>query len=175
MTIKVLFDATPALLDAIRGVRCVPSGMMQGSNTSEPKVIVATAPRVPASAAAPVADPAPVEAPESVPTAETAPEPAAAPVAAPTPEYKEQPEDVLPLLMQRFGIPEKKEDRDDDQKQLAKQLNKGLQAILREVTKDKSAKSIADLRTEADKQRFIELALLLTRDANTGEFSVNAF
>ena len=93
----------------------------------------------------------------------------------PAPEYKEKPEDVLPLLRERFNIPAAKEERTEEQQNLAKALNKAVVAVIREVTKNGAARSIADLRTEDDRQEFIRLALLLYYNVSTQQFEVKPF
>lgn len=93
----------------------------------------------------------------------------------PAPEYKEKPEDVLPLLRDRFGIPAAKEERTEEQQNLAKALNKAVVAVIREVTKNGAARSIADLRTEDDRQEFIRLSLLLYYNVSTQQFEVKPF
>lgn len=110
-------------------------------------------------------DPAP-ETPESAPAPETP---------APASEYKEKPEDVLPLLRERFAIPKNKEDRDDQQQALAKELNHAVISVIREVTKNTGAKSISDLRTDDDRREFIRMALLITYDVGTGKFETMPF
>lgn len=107
-------------------------------------------------------------------TATPAPETAAA-AAAVSGEYKERPEDVLPLLCQRFGIPENKEDRTEEQKAMAKGLNKAVREVIRDVTKNTAARAISDLRTDEDRRAFVEGALLITYNAESGEFSTVPF
>lgn len=97
------------------------------------------------------------------------------PASAPAPEYREKPEDVLPLLRERFAIPKSKEDRDDQQQALAKELNRAVISVIREVTKNTGAKSISDLRTDDDKREFIRMALLITYDVGTGKFKTMPF
>lgn len=104
------------------------------------------------------------------PATETAPA-----TEAPAPEYREKPEDVLPLLRERFAIPKNKEDRDDQQQALAKELNRAVIGVIREVTKNTGAKSISDLRTDDDRREFIRMALLITYDVGTGKFKTMPF
>lgn len=118
----------------------------------------------------PVSEPMPSAAPSA-----SGSEPASAPEAVPAPEYKEKPEDVLPLLRERFAIPKNKEDRDDQQQALAKELNRAVVSVIREVTKNTGAKSISDLRTDADRREFIRMALLITYDVGTGKFKTMPF
>lgn len=90
-------------------------------------------------------------------------------------EYRERPEDVLPLLCQRFGIPENKEDRTEEQKTMAKGLNKAVREVIRDVTKNTAARAISDLRTDDDRRAFVEGALLIAYNAESGEFSSMPF
>lgn len=106
---------------------------------------------------------------------EAATEAATAAEAAEPGEYKERPEDVLPLLCQRFGIPENKEDRTEEQKAMAKGLNKAVREVIRDVTKNTAARAISDLRTDEDRRAFVEGALLITYNAESGEFSTVPF
>lgn len=102
--------------------------------------------------------------------AETGPEAESAPA-----EYRERPEDVLPLLMQRFGIPADKEERDEEQKRKAKSLSKAVRAVIRDVTKNTAARAISDLRTDDDRREFVKGALAISYNVNDGEFSAMPF
>ena len=102
--------------------------------------------------------------------AETGPEAESAPA-----EYRERPEDVLPLLMQRFGIPADKEERDEEQKRKAKSLSKAVRAVIRDVTKNTAARAISDLRTDDDRREFVKGALAISYNVKDGEFSAMPF
>ena len=127
---------------------------------------------------------APVEPPTHPERAEAAAEAAAATAATAATaaeaaeaqgEYRERPEDVLPLLCQRFGIPENKEDRTEEQKTMAKGLNKAVREVIRDVTKNTAARAISDLRTDDDRREFVKGALAISYNVNDGEFSAMPF
>lgn len=172
--VTVTFDVTPALSRTVSEI--IDSVSMSRNFTpliefNEPQLekTVAEKPQ-----AAPVAKPDPVPAPKAQDQL-AATQPGPQQVAQPQPEYKEKPEDVLPLLRERFGIPKTKEDRTEEDQARAKALNTAVITVIREVTKNNNAKSISDLRTEDDRQEFIRLALLIAYDTNTGQFEVKAF
>lgn len=166
--VNVTLDASPALLGAIGGI-LNPTPDPTRETEREPE---------PAEQSADTARETP-DAPEvkmtAEPKPEPQPEPQPEPVKQPQPEYREKPEDVLPLLRERFGIPAGKEDRTPDEQERARGLNKAVIAVIRDVTKNSGARSIADLRTEDDRQEFIRQALLISYDVNTQAFTVNPF
>lgn len=183
INVKVMIDASERLCGAIGSLlgnaspvepeKKLRVQMNADAQAAQPEPVAeqaAAAPAVPAPA--PVAEPTPEPEPE--------PEPAA-PAAAPIPEDelppipKEKPEDVLPLLRQRFGIPDNKDDRDDEQQLRAKNLSKAVLALIRDITKNPKARSVADLRTDEDRFEFVRCALLISIDLNTGTFQVNPF
>lgn len=168
--VNVTLDASPALLGAIGGIlNPTPETTRETERESETvkqsadtALETLTVPEVKIT-----------EEPKPEPKPEPQPEPK--PVKQPQPEYREKPEDVLPLLRERFGIPAGKEDRTADEQERARGLNKAVIAVIRDVTKNSGARSIADLRTEDDRQEFIRQALLISYDVNTQSFTVNPF
>lgn len=175
INVRVMIDASERLLGAFGGL--LRSAAPVESENPQRIQMTADAPaaqpepetkQVPAPAAAvPAASPAP-ETPAAAQAAQEAP--------AAEPEMrKEQPEDVLPLLRQQFGIPESKEERDEEQQRRARNLGKAVLALIQDITKNPRARSVADLRTDADRTEFIRCALLITMDSATGQFQVNAF
>lgn len=172
MTLRVIVDVAPAVERVVRAVTAA------RGEEREPEKTPAGTPAVVAKAA----DPAPVavEAPAPVETA--------APVAGEQPglqtqaprlqtqaPYQEKPEDVLPLLRERFGIAATKEDRDEEQRRMAKELNRCVVDIIRRVTGNTGAKSIADLRDDADRERFIRESLSITYQSNSRTFYCEPF
>lgn len=170
LALKVIFDVSPAL------ARCVEQ--------------ITTAAPAPTADAQPTEEAAPVEAPVEAPavTPEVTPEvtPADGPTVAevvaafeataPQPvERKEKPEDVLPLLRQRFGIPDNKEDRTPEQQCEARNLSKCVVGLIKEVTLDKSARAITDLKTPEECAKFVERALMIARDVSNGTFQAMPF
>lgn len=158
INVRVMIDASERLIGALGGL-LRSAAPVESENPQ----------RIQMTADAPAAQPEP--------EAGQAPAPAAAAPEAPAePEMrKEQPEDVLPLLRQQFGIPESKEDRDEEQQRRARNLSKAVLALIQDITKNPRARSVADLRTDADRTEFIRCALLITMDSATGQFQVNAF
>lgn len=149
-------------------VEIVQASVLMGAET--PKTVPA---KVPAPAEqAPAQNPA---------QAEQAPAPAASrpkrkPAPLPeAPKAVETPEEAVKKLLQGFGIPAVKEDRTEDQQQMAKAMNRGLKELIQMVTHNGSARSIADLRTDDQKAEFVKLAMLMEYDAATKSFTANPF
>ncbi len=168
--VNVMLDASPALLGAIGGIL----NPIQG-NTLETERDSETVKQSAARETLTVREMLTVPELKITEVPEPQPQPQPEPVKQPQPEYREKPEDVLPLLRERFGIPAGKEDRTPDEKERARGLNKAVIAVIRDVTKNSGARSIADLRTEDDRQEFIRQALLISYDVNTQAFTVNPF
>lgn len=85
----------------------------------------------------------------------------------------ETPELAVSLLRQQFGIPAVKEDRDEEQQRRSMELNRAVMAMIREITRNNSARSLADLRSDMEKQEFIRRSLTLTYDGQ--KFEENPF
>lgn len=81
----------------------------------------------------------------------------------------ETPELAVSLLRQQFGIPAVKEDRDEEQQRRSMELNRAVMAMIREITRNNSARSLADLRSDMEKQEFIRRSLTLTYDGQKFE------
>lgn len=182
INVRVIIDASERLIGAFGGL--LRSAAPVESEKPQRIQMTADAPaaqpepeaaQVPAPvAAAPGATVEPVE--TAAAQVETVTVPEAPATAQAEPEMrKEQPEDVLPLLRQQFGIPESKEERDEEQQRRARNLGKAVLALIKDITKNPRARSVADLRTDADRTEFIRCALLITMDSATGQFQVNAF
>lgn len=166
MTLRVIIDVAPAVERVVRAVTAARGEEREPEKTpaGTPEAVVAKA-----------ADPAPgaVEAPAPVETAApVAGEQPGLPTQAP---YQEKPEDVLPLLRERFGIAASKEDRDEEQRRMAKELNRCVVDIIRRVTGNTGAKSIADLRDDADRERFIRESLSIAYQSNSRTFYCEPF
>lgn len=168
--VNVTLDASPALLSAIGGIL----NPIQGT-TLETERDSETVKQSAARKTLTVREILTVPELKITEVPEPQPQPQPEPVKQPQPEYREKPEDVLPLLRERFGIPAGKEDRTPDEQERARGLNKAVIAVIRDVTKNSGARSIADLRTEDDRQEFIRQALLISYDVNTQAFTVNPF
>lgn len=178
INVRVMIDASERLIGAFGGLLRSAAPV----ESENPQSIQMTA-DAPAAQPEPEAEQAPAPAaaapgatvePAELATAQV--ETVTVPVAPAEPEMrKEQPEDVLPLLRQQFGIPESKEERDEEQQRRARNLGKAVLALIQDITKNPRARSVADLRTDADRTEFIRCALLITMDSATGQFQVNAF
>ena len=81
----------------------------------------------------------------------------------------ETPELAVSLLRQQFGIPAVKEDRDEEQQRRSMELNRAVMAMIREITRNNSARSLAALRSDMEKQEFIRRSLTLTYDGQKFE------
>lgn len=170
--VNVMLDASPALLGAIGGIlNPIQGTTLETKREPEPAKQSADTARETLS----VRETLTVPELKIIEEPEPQPQPQPEPVKQPQPEYREKPEDVLPLLRERFGIPAGKEDRTPDEQERARGLNKAVIAVIRDVTKNSGARSIADLRTEDDRQEFIRQALLISYDVNTQAFTVNPF
>lgn len=89
------------------------------------------------------------------------------------PAGAETPELAVSLLRQQFGIPAVKEDRDEEQQRRSMELNRAVMAMIREITRNNSARSLADLKSDMEKQEFIRRSLTLTYDGQ--KFEENPF
>lgn len=168
--VNVTLDASPALLGAIGGIlNPIQGTTLETEREPEPTKQSAARETLTVREMLTVPELKITEVPEPQP------QPQPEPVKQPQPEYREKPEDVLPLLRERFGIPAGKEDRTPDEQERARGLNKAVIAVIRDVTKNSGARSIADLRTEDDRREFIRQALLISYDVNTQAFTVNPF
>lgn len=85
------------------------------------------------------------------------------------PADAETPERAVSLLRQQFGIPAVKEDRDEEQQRRSMELNRAVMAMIREITRNNSARSLADLKSDMEKQEFIRRSLTLTYDGQKFE------
>lgn len=81
----------------------------------------------------------------------------------------ETPELAVTLLRQQFGIPAVKEDRDEDQQRRSMELNRAVMAMIREITRNSSARSLADLKSDMEKKEFIRRSLTLAYDGQKFE------
>lgn len=81
----------------------------------------------------------------------------------------ETPELAVSLLRQQFGIPAVKEDRDEEQQRRSMELNRAVMAMIREITRNSSARSLADLKSDMEKKEFIRRSLTLTYDGQKFE------
>ena len=87
----------------------------------------------------------------------------------PEPADAETPELAVSRLRQQFGIPAVKEDRDEEQQRRSMELNRAVMAMIREITMNNSARSLADLKSDMEKQEFIRRSLTLTYDGQKFE------
>ena len=85
------------------------------------------------------------------------------------PADAETPELAVSRLRQQFGIPAVKEDRDEEQQRRSMELNRAVMAMIREITRNNSARSLADLKSDIEKQEFIRRSLTLTYDGQKFE------
>ena len=85
------------------------------------------------------------------------------------PADAETPERAVSLLRQQFGIPAVKEDRDEEQQRRSMELNRAVMAMIREITMNNSARSLADLKSDMEKKEFIRRSLTLTYDGQKFE------
>lgn len=85
------------------------------------------------------------------------------------PADAETPELAVSLLRQQFGIPAVKEDRDEEQQRRSMELNRAVMAMIREITRNASARSLADLRSDMEKKEFIRRSLTLAYDGQKFE------
>ena len=90
-------------------------------------------------------------------------EPQAEPAEAETPEL------AVSLLRQQFGIPAVKEDRDEEQQRRSMELNRAVMAMIRDITRNASAHSLADLKSDMEKKEFIRRSLTLAYDGQKFE------
>ena len=87
----------------------------------------------------------------------------------PEPADAETPELAVSRLRQQFGRPAVKEDRDEEQQRRSMELNRAVIAMIREITMNNSARSLADLKSDMEKQEFIRRSLTLTYDGQKFE------
>lgn len=85
------------------------------------------------------------------------------------PAEAETPELAVSLLRQQFGIPAVKEDRDEEQQRRSMELNRAVMAMIREITRNSSARSLADLKSDMEKKEFIRRSLTLAYDGQKFE------
>ena len=85
------------------------------------------------------------------------------------PADAETPELAVSRLRQQFGIPAVKEDRDEEQQRRSMELNRAVMAMIREITRNNSARSLADLKSDMEKKEFIRRSLTLTYDGQKFE------
>ena len=85
------------------------------------------------------------------------------------PADAETPELAVSRLRQQFGIPAVKEDRDEEQQRRSMELNRAVMAMIREITWNNSARSLADLKSDMEKQEFIRRSLTLAYDGQKFE------
>ena len=85
------------------------------------------------------------------------------------PADAETPELAVSRLRQQFGIPAVKEDRDEEQQRRSMELNRAVIAMIREITMNNSARSLADLKSDIEKQEFIRRSLTLAYDGQKFE------
>ena len=85
------------------------------------------------------------------------------------PADAETPELAVSRLRQQFGIPAVKEDRDEEQQRRSMELNRAVMAMIREITMNNSARSLADLKSDMEKKEFIRRSLTLTYDGQKFE------
>lgn len=165
MTLRVIVDVAPAVERVVRAVTAA-----RGEEREPEKTPAGTSEKVQEV----VETPAPVE--TAVPVAGEQPGlQTQAPRLQTQAPYQEKPEDVLPLLRARFGVAAAKEDRDEEQRRMAKELNRCVVDIIRRVTGNTGAKSIADLRDDADRERFIRESLSITYQSNSRTFYCEPF
>lgn len=112
----------------------------------------------------------PTQAPVPRPQTQSAPRLRTAP-AAPASEYKETPEQAVSLLKQQFGIDKPKEERTPDEQQKAVALNRAILGLIRDITRDGSAQSLADLGNDLNRTEFVRRCMKLAYDANNNSFS----
>ena len=75
----------------------------------------------------------------------------------------------MSLLRQKFGIPAVKEDRDEEQQRRSMELNRAVMAMIRDITRNASARSLADLKSDMKKKEFIRRSLTLAYDGQKFE------
>ena len=85
------------------------------------------------------------------------------------PAEAETPELAVSLLRQQFGIPAVKEDRDEEQQRRSMELNRAVMAMIRDITRNASARSLADLKSDMEKKEFIRRSLTLAYDGQKFE------
>lgn len=138
-----------------------------------PEPIQAPAPK-PEAAPKPKEKPSPAPQPAPQPAAPK-PETSPAPQPAPAPEYQETPEQAVRLLKEQFGIKPNKEDRTAKEQKKAVALNRAILGLIRDITRDGSAQSLADLRDDLCRKEFIRRSLKLTYDVGANKFEESAF
>lgn len=150
-------------------------GMLAAGTATTRIPVKETAPK-PIQAPEPKPEEKPQPAPQPAapkPEPSPAPQPAAQP--APAPEYQETPEQAVTLLKQQFGIKPNKEDRTDEEQKKAVALNRAILGLIRDITRDGSAQSLADLRDDLCRKEFIRRSLKLTYDVGANKFEESVF
>ncbi len=168
--IEAQFSLTPeeaasvlqAMVNANRGLPVMPVMPVDAM----PKCVPTEVPTAPvtrkAEDLAPTTEP-PAEQPKQAP-APVAPQPA------PAPEYKETPEQAVAYLKEHFGIKPNKEDRTPEEQKKAVALFRAITALVRDITRDGSAQSLADLRCDLNRQEFIKRSMGLSYDVGSNQF-----
>lgn len=112
--------------------------------------------------------------PTEQPKEEPAPEPQSVatprPAPAPAPEYKETPEQAVAYLKEHFGIKPNKEDRTPEEQKKAVALFRAITALVRDITRDGSAQSLADLKCDLNRQEFVKRSMGLSYDVGSNQF-----
>lgn len=146
-----------------------------GGTATAPRTTVVRTEPTPTPKPEPASEPAP--APKPTPTAEPAPgpKPEPAPQPTPAPEYKETPEHAVALLKQQFGVDKPKEERTADEQKKAVALNRAILGLIRDITRDGSAQSLADLRDDLCRKEFIRRSMKLTYDVGANKFEESVF
>lgn len=96
------------------------------------------------------------------------PQPVATPQ--PAPEYKETPEQAVAYLKEHFGIKPNKEDRTPEEQKKAVALFRAITALVRDITRDGSAQSLADLKCDLNRQEFVKRSMSLSYDVGSNQF-----
>lgn len=167
--IEAQFSLTPeeaasvlqAMVNANRGLPVMPVMPVDSRLKLTPcDPTQAQEPQRAAPAEQPKEEPAPQ--PQSVATPQTAP--------APAPEYKETPEQAVAYLKEHFGIKPNKEDRTPEEQKKAVALFRAITALVRDITRDGSAQSLADLKCDLNRQEFIKRSMGLSYDVGSNQF-----
>lgn len=123
--------------------------------------------------ATPDAAPVKTECKEEVPATEAPAQPAQ-PAQPEQPEQPgedkpETPEMAVSLLKDRFGIPYAKEERTKEQQEKAMAMNRAVTQMIRDITRNEKARSLADLKSDMEKKEFIRRSLYLGYDGQCFE------
>lgn len=175
--IEAQFSLTPeeaasvlqAMVNANRGLPVMPVMPVDSRLKLTPcEPVMAEQTPAPAPAAQPE-QPKEEPAPAPVKTAPH-PQPVATPQPAPAPEYKETPEQAVAYLKEHFGIKPNKEDRTPEEQKKAVALFRAITALVRDITRDGSAQSLADLKCDLNRQEFIKRSMGLSYDVGSNQF-----